>query len=66
MRQLQAKAGSGDFDRLVIHSSIIRPAANRWINAYLDRLAHHRATGAHQPEWYPLCPATKCSVLSPL
>ncbi|MEK7412098.1 MAG: hypothetical protein AAB263_02140, partial [Planctomycetota bacterium] len=24
MRQLQAKAGSGDFDRLVIHSSIIR------------------------------------------
>ncbi|MCK6486981.1 MAG: DNA polymerase III subunit alpha [Planctomycetes bacterium] len=53
MRQLQAKAGSGDFDRLVIHSSIIRPAANRWINTYLDRLAHHRATGQHLPEWYP-------------
>lgn len=51
--QLQAKAGSGDFDRLVIHSSIIRPAANRWINEYLNRLAHHRATGQHLPEWYP-------------
>jgi error-prone DNA polymerase len=53
MRQLQAKAGSGDFDRLVVHSSIIRPAANRWIEAYLDRLWHHRATGQHLPEWYP-------------
>ena len=31
MRQLNAKAGSGDFDRLVIHSSIVRPAANKWI-----------------------------------
>ncbi|GDY14195.1 hypothetical protein LBMAG53_30730 [Planctomycetota bacterium] len=53
MRQLQAKAGSGDFDRLVIHSSIIRPAANRWIADYLKRLHHHRATGQHDPAWYP-------------
>lgn len=53
MRQLLAKAGSGDFDRLVIHSSIIRPAANRWINEYLDRLAHHRATGERKASWYP-------------
>ncbi|HAT10876.1 MAG TPA: hypothetical protein DCS97_09855 [Planctomycetes bacterium] len=53
MRQLQAKAGSGDFDRLVIHSSIIRPAANRWINEYLSRLHHHRTTGEHKDEWYP-------------
>jgi error-prone DNA polymerase len=38
MRQLQRKAGVGDFDHLVIHSSMIRPAANRWIHEYLRRL----------------------------
>lgn len=53
MRQLQAKAGSGDFDRLVVHSSIIRPAANRWINEYLTRLHHHRTTKRHEDAWYP-------------
>jgi DNA polymerase-3 subunit alpha/error-prone DNA polymerase len=53
MRQLQAKAASGEFDRLVIHSSIIRPAANRWINEYLNRLEHHRTTGEQKPAWYP-------------
>ncbi|MFQ5905641.1 MAG: DNA polymerase III subunit alpha [bacterium] len=38
MRQLQAKTGVGDFEHLVIHSSIIRPAANTFINEYVRRL----------------------------
>ncbi len=38
MRQLQKKAGKGDFEHLVIHSSLIRPAANKYINEYLRRL----------------------------
>lgn len=38
MRLLQAKAGKGDFEHTVIHSSIIRPAANRFIRQYLERL----------------------------
>lgn len=38
MRLLQRKTGRGDFKHLVIHSSIIRPAANRYINEYIDRL----------------------------
>ncbi len=38
MRLLQQKTGHGDFEHLVIHSSIIRPAANRYINEYIDRL----------------------------
>ena len=38
MRLLQKKSGQGDFRHLVIHSSIIRPAANEFINAYLQRL----------------------------
>ncbi|HEX7597066.1 MAG TPA: DNA polymerase III subunit alpha, partial [Polyangia bacterium] len=38
MRLLQQKAGMGDFEHLVIHSSIIRPAANVYINEYLRRL----------------------------
>jgi len=37
-RQLQKKAGVGDFEHLVIHSSIIRPAANTYINEYVRRL----------------------------
>ena len=37
-RLLQKKAGKGDFEHLVIHSSIIRPAANEFINEYLRRL----------------------------
>ncbi len=38
MRQLQKKTGRGDFAHLVIHSSIIRPAANKFIRAYVKRL----------------------------
>lgn len=45
MRQLQRKAGMGDFDHLVIHSSMIRPAANRFIREYVRRLRG----GAYDP-----------------
>ena len=38
MRQLQRKTRRGDFEHLVIHSSIIRPAANRYIREYVLRL----------------------------
>ncbi|MDR2019514.1 MAG: DNA polymerase III subunit alpha, partial [Treponema sp.] len=38
MRQLQKKTGAGDFEHIVIHSSIIRPAANSFINEYVRRL----------------------------
>jgi len=38
MRLLQQKADRGDFDQLVILSSIIRPAAGRCIHEYLRRL----------------------------
>jgi len=48
MRLLQKKAKKDDFEHLVIHSSIIRPAANRWINEYLERL--------HGKTWKPLHP----------
>jgi error-prone DNA polymerase len=45
MRQLQRKAGKGDFDHLVIHSSMIRPAANSYIQEYVRRLRG----GAYDP-----------------
>ncbi|MCL2209283.1 MAG: DNA polymerase III subunit alpha [Treponema sp.] len=51
MRQLQKKTGAGDFDHIVIHSSIIRPAANKFINEYVKRLR----TG----KWDPLHPRLK-------
>ncbi len=38
MRQLQEKTGKGVFEHLVIHSSIIRPAANKLIKEYIRRL----------------------------
>ncbi|RPH98787.1 MAG: DNA polymerase III subunit alpha, partial [Calditrichaeota bacterium] len=38
MRLLQQKTRSGDFEHLVIHSSIIRPAANTYIKEYVRRL----------------------------
>jgi DNA polymerase-3 subunit alpha/error-prone DNA polymerase len=38
MRLLQRKTGKGDFEHLVIHSSIIRPAANKFIQEYVRRL----------------------------
>lgn len=48
MRLLQQKAGVGDFEHLVIHSSIIRPAANECIQEYIRRL--------HGGRWQPIHP----------
>ena len=48
MRLLQKKAGVGDFEHLVIHSSIIRPAANEFIQEYVRRL--------HGEAWDPIHP----------
>ncbi len=49
MRLLEQKAGSGDFEQLVIQSSIIRPAANEFVREYVRRL--------HGGGWQPLHPA---------
>ncbi|HIP38525.1 MAG TPA: DNA polymerase III subunit alpha [Desulfocapsa sulfexigens] len=38
MRLLQKRAGSGDFEQLVLQSSIIRPAANEFVREYVRRL----------------------------
>lgn len=38
MRLLQIKAGTGDFEQLVLQSSIIRPAANDFVREYVRRL----------------------------
>ncbi|MFL3013968.1 MAG: PHP domain-containing protein [Candidatus Neomarinimicrobiota bacterium] len=43
VRQLMAKAKVVDFEHIVIFSSIIRPAANRFINIMLERI--------HGKEW---------------
>ncbi len=48
MRQLQKKCRTGSYDRLVVHSSIIRPAANVFIEEYVRRL--------HGGAWEPLHP----------
>ncbi|KAA0225160.1 DNA polymerase III subunit alpha [candidate division KSB1 bacterium] len=38
MRLLFHKARRGDFETLIVLSSLIRPAANKYINMYVDRL----------------------------
>ncbi|MEW6262098.1 MAG: DNA polymerase III subunit alpha [Thermodesulfobacteriota bacterium] len=48
MRLFQKKTGRGDFEHLVIHSSIIRPAANDFVREYIRRL--------RGGEWAPLHP----------
>ena len=48
MRLLQQKSKVGDFEHLVIHSSIIRPAANEFIREYIRRL--------HGGGWEPVHP----------
>jgi DNA polymerase-3 subunit alpha/error-prone DNA polymerase len=48
MRLLQKKTRIGDFEHLVIHSSIIRPAANEFIREYVRRL--------HGETWDPIHP----------
>jgi len=47
-RLLQKKAKVGDFQHLVIHSSIIRPAANAFVREYVRRL--------HGGAWEPIHP----------
>ncbi len=47
MRQLQQKTRRGDFDHLVIHSSLIRPAANDYIREYVRRLRGGRYRSLH-------------------
>lgn len=49
MRLLQKKCACGDFHHLVIHSSIIRPAANKYIDEYVKRLR-----GYHYRPLHPL------------
>ena len=49
MRQLQQKTRRGDFEHLVIHSSIIRPAANDYIREYVRRLR-----GGTWPSLHPI------------
>ncbi len=51
MRLLLEKSQKGDFDHLVIHSSIIRPAANRYIQEYIRRI--------HGEPYEPLHPSIK-------
>ena len=48
MRMLQKKTKVGDFEHLVINSSIIRPAANEFIREYVRRL--------HGDKWEPIHP----------
>ncbi|MCH8327129.1 MAG: DNA polymerase III subunit alpha, partial [Candidatus Marinimicrobia bacterium] len=45
-RQLLAKAGKVDYEHVVIYSSIIRPAANRYSNLLIERI--------HGAPWEPL------------
>src|SRR5437867_4794217 len=47
MRQLQQKTRRGDFEHLVIHSSMIRPAANDYIREYVRRLRGGSHTSLH-------------------
>ncbi len=47
MRLLQQKTRRGDFAHLVIHSSIIRPAANDYIEEYVRRLHGGRYKTLH-------------------
>ncbi len=51
-RQLLNKAGVADFDHVVIYSSIIRPAANRFTNLMLERI--------HGQPWQLIHPDLHC------
>lgn len=48
IRLLQKKSRVGDFHHVVIHSSIIRPAANEFVREYIRRL--------HTGLWHPMHP----------
>ncbi len=45
-RQLQQRVKKGDFETLVIHSSLIRPAAYHWVDRYVKRV---RGEEAYEP-----------------
>ncbi len=49
MRQLQQRVHRGDFETLVIHSSLIRPAAWRWVNRYVARVRGEEAWAPPDP-----------------
>lgn len=49
MRQLQQRVNKGDFESLVIHSSLIRPAAYRWVDRYVKRARGEEAFIASDP-----------------
>ena len=51
-RQLLKKAGVVDFEHVVIYSSIIRPAANRYTNLMLERI--------HGKSWKLIHPDLEC------
>ncbi len=53
-RLLQRKSQRSDFEHLVLHSSIIRPAANAEIQEYLRRL--------HTGRWKPLHPDVEAAL----
>lgn len=48
-RQLQQRVGRGDFETLVIHSSLIRPAAHHWIDTYVRRARGEEAYAPSHP-----------------
>ncbi|MEI6472486.1 MAG: hypothetical protein WCO20_07560 [Holophagaceae bacterium] len=48
-RQLQQRVGKGDFETLVIHSSLIRPAAHRWVDRYVRRARGEEAWTPSDP-----------------
>jgi DNA-directed DNA polymerase III PolC len=48
-RQLQQRVGKGDFETLVIHSSLIRPAAYRWVDRYVKRSRREEAWEPSDP-----------------
>ena len=48
VRQLMARAKVVDFEHIVIFSSIIRPAANRFINVMLERINGDKWDILHQ------------------
>ncbi|MBS1767182.1 MAG: DNA polymerase III subunit alpha [Acidobacteria bacterium] len=54
MRQLQQRVGKGDFESLVIHSSLIRPAAYRWVDRYVKRARGEEAFEASHPAFESL------------
>jgi DNA-directed DNA polymerase III PolC len=54
MRQLQQRVKKGDFESLVIHSSLIRPAAYRWVDRYVKRARGEEAFVPSHPAFEQL------------